>query len=63
MWVIDANLLLYAYGDQSPWHGQAREWFEALLSKEELVGIPWKSVGAFLWVSTLPKLPGMRVGG
>lgn len=63
MWVIDANLLLYAYDDQSPWYGQAREWFEALLSKEELVGIPWQSVGAFLRVSTHPKLPGMRPSG
>ncbi len=63
MWVIDANLLLYAYDDQSPWHGEARVWLEQLLSGHELVGIPWQSVGAFLRISTHPKLPGMRASG
>lgn len=62
MWVIDANLLLYAYDDQSPCHGEARIWLEQLLSGNDLVGIPWQSVGAFLRISTHPKLPGMRAG-
>lgn len=60
MKILDANLLLYAYDASSPFHAEARLWLETLLSGNELIGIPWQSVGAFLRVVTHPKLPGRR---
>src|SRR4051794_27950433 len=48
MIVIDANLLLYAYDQESPFHASAREWLERVFSGPETVGIPWTVVLAFL---------------
>ena len=38
MIIPDANLLIYAHDETSPWHGQARAWWEATLSGTEPVG-------------------------
>jgi toxin-antitoxin system PIN domain toxin len=54
--VIDANLLLYAYDRNSPFHKAAAAWFARVLSDDDLVGLPWQSVAAFLRVATNPKL-------
>lgn len=60
MKILDANLLLYAYDRNSSFHREAKNWLEDLLSSNELVGIPWQTVGAFLRVMTNPKLPAER---
>ena len=58
MIVLDANLLLYAYDPASPHHAKARPWIQQTFSGEEMVGIPWHSVAAFLRIVTNSKLPG-----
>ena len=60
MIVSDANLLLYAYDQGAPQHKKALLWFQQALMGQELVGLPWSSVAAFLRVITNPKLPGDR---
>jgi hypothetical protein len=59
--VVDANLLLYAYDPGSSHHKAARKWIEEAFSGDEIVGIPWQTVGAFLRITTNSKLPGQRV--
>ncbi len=61
MIVIDANLLLYAYDPASPHHESARSWIEQTFSGDEVIGIPWLSVAAFLRIATNSKLPGQGV--
>jgi toxin-antitoxin system PIN domain toxin len=58
--VLDANLLLYAYDPGSPMHKKARVWVEAAFSGNELVGLPWQTVAAFVRIVTNQRLPGVR---
>jgi uncharacterized protein len=50
--VLDATILLYAYDGTSPHHLAAREWLNSAFSGQELVGLPWQVVWAFLRLST-----------
>lgn len=52
MIVPDANLLLYAYDSESPFHAAAARWWAALLSSVEPVGLCPVVVFAFLRLST-----------
>jgi uncharacterized protein len=52
----DANLLLYAYDRESPFHKRAARWWSGLLSGEEPVGLCPVVVFAFLRLSTHPKV-------
>jgi toxin-antitoxin system PIN domain toxin len=61
--VVDANLLLYAYGESSPRHKEARAWLENALSGVETVGLPWQTVAAFVRIATDPRVPGYRRSG
>jgi len=54
--VLDANLLLYAYGSASPHHEPARHCITALFSGGEMIGLPWQTVHGFLRVSTDTRL-------
>ena len=56
MIVLDANLLLYAYDEDSRHHQGARLWLEAALNGPEPVGFAWVAVLAFLRVVTHPRL-------
>ena len=56
MIVPDANLLLYAYDSESPFHGQAARWWGGLLSGIEPVGLCPVVVFAFLRLSTHGKV-------
>jgi toxin-antitoxin system PIN domain toxin len=58
--VIDANLLLYAYDDRSPFHSRAKTWTERAFSDAAPVGLPWQTVWAFLRIVTNPRLPGQQ---
>ena len=57
MVLIDANLLIYAYDESSPYQRQARVWLETQFNDEPVVGLPWVSVLAFLRIVTHPNLP------
>jgi toxin-antitoxin system PIN domain toxin len=50
--VPDANLLLYAYDSDSPFHDTARSWWQACLSGQESVGLTHPTLFAFLRIST-----------
>jgi toxin-antitoxin system PIN domain toxin len=52
----DANLLLYAYDEKSPYHRTAKAWWEHCLSGGEPVGLAEVVVFAFLRVSTHPRI-------
>jgi len=58
--VLDANILLYAYGGTSPQHGKARACVEELFSGTEPVGLPWQTIAAFLRIGTNSRLAGWR---
>jgi toxin-antitoxin system PIN domain toxin len=49
---IDANLLLYAYDEESPNHAAARSWLERTLADDVEVRIPLLSVLAFIRIGT-----------
>jgi toxin-antitoxin system PIN domain toxin len=53
--LVDANILLYAVDEDSPFHGAAREWLESALNGTQRVGIPWSSVTAFVRIGTHPR--------
>jgi toxin-antitoxin system PIN domain toxin len=50
--IPDANLLLYAYDTDSPFHDAARAWWQACLSGQERVGLTHPTLFAFLRIST-----------
>ncbi|MCP9485990.1 MAG: PIN domain-containing protein [Gaiellaceae bacterium MAG52_C11] len=50
--LLDANLLLYAANQSSPFHMRTREWLDETLNGSEATGIPWQSLGTFLRIST-----------
>lgn len=52
MKILDVNLLLYAPDSSSPRHDAARPWVEQTLRSEEVVGLPWTVLLAFLRLST-----------
>jgi len=56
MILVDANLLLYAINNDAPWHWQAKQWWEQVLSGTEPVGLPWVAALAFIRISTHPKI-------
>ena len=52
MIIPDVNLLIYATNSSSLFHVEARDWWRSALVGDELVGIPWTSILAFLRLST-----------
>ncbi len=54
--LLDANLLLYAVDVRSSYHDQAAAWLERVLNGNRRVGIPWQTIGAFLRISTHPRV-------
>lgn len=52
MIIPDANLLIYAYDQTSPFHLKARSWWEGLLSNHDAIGIPLVVVLAFTRILT-----------
>lgn len=50
--LIDANLLVFAVHEESPFHVKARDWVNNQLNGEQRIGIPWQSLGAFLRIIT-----------
>jgi toxin-antitoxin system PIN domain toxin len=56
--LVDANLLLYAVDDSSKAHEAAAGWLERALNGDRRVGLPWQTIGAFLRISTHPRIMG-----
>ena len=56
MIIPDANVLIYAHDEVSPWHDKARAWWEGVLSDSEPVGIPWVVVLAVTRLLTHPTI-------
>lgn len=54
--LVDANLLLYATDSTSPDHEIASSWLTTALNGDRRVGIAWQSIGAFLRISTHPRV-------
>jgi toxin-antitoxin system PIN domain toxin len=54
--VPDANLLLYAYDRDSPFHERAKSWWQECLSGQEAVGLTHPTLFAFLRISTNAKI-------
>lgn len=52
MIVPDANLLLYAYDETSPFHSTARAWWERCLSGGEPVGLTHPVLFSFIRIGT-----------
>jgi len=52
MIVPDANLLLYAYNDASPFHEAASQWWKQCMSGSEPVGLTYPVIFAFVRIST-----------
>jgi uncharacterized protein len=50
--IVDAIVLLYAVNRQSVGHEAARRWLTGALSGNEVVGLPWVSLLAFIRMST-----------
>jgi toxin-antitoxin system PIN domain toxin len=50
--LLDANLLLFAVDQESPFHDAARTWLTDALNGNRRVGLPWQSLTAFLRIST-----------
>lgn len=55
MILVDVNLLLYAYHEQTPEHHAAKQWLETTLMGEEAVGLPWPVILGFLRLTTDPR--------
>jgi len=50
--LVDANVLIYAVDADSPNHAKARRWLEAAFAGDEIVGLPWVALTAFLRLVT-----------
>jgi toxin-antitoxin system PIN domain toxin len=53
--LLDANILLYAYDSDSPHHATCRPWLEAAFNEDEVLGLPWQTILAFVRISTNPR--------
>lgn len=56
MTVLDANVLLHAFNEDSPSHLPVKKWLTALFESGESIGLPWIAIWAFLRISTNPRL-------
>lgn len=54
--LLDANLLLYATDSASPHHDTARRWLEDSLNGPRRIALPWQTIGAFVRISTHPRI-------
>ena len=53
--LVDANILLFAIDEASPFHRAAARWLADRLGGTRRVGLAWQSLGAFLRISTHPR--------
>lgn len=53
--LVDANLLVFAVHESSPFHDAARSWLSQQLNGARRVGFPWQSLTAFMRLATHPR--------
>ena len=53
--LVDANILLFAIDEASPFHRATARWLADRLGGTRRVGLAWQSLGAFLRISTHPR--------
>jgi len=53
--LVDANILLFAVDERSPFGPRAAAWLEEQLNGSRRVGLPWHSLGAFFRLITNPR--------
>jgi hypothetical protein len=53
--LVDANILLFAVDDESPFHRSASDWLTARLNGPRRVGLAWPTLIAFLRIATNPR--------
>jgi toxin-antitoxin system PIN domain toxin len=56
MVTLDANILIYAHNEDAPEFRKANRWFSAALSDNEVIGLSWLVILAFLRISTSKRL-------
>jgi toxin-antitoxin system PIN domain toxin len=57
MYLVDANVLLYAVDADSPYHGSARDWLDdSIAGAAQSVGLPWPTLLAFVRIVTNPRV-------
>jgi len=61
MIVPDLNLLLYAYNGHMPQHPVAKEWWEAAMNGDELIGLPYEVSFGFVRIATNTRLGGAAI--
>jgi toxin-antitoxin system PIN domain toxin len=54
--LVDANILLFAADEASPFHERASEWLTHRLNGPRRIGLPWEALGAFLRLATNPRV-------
>lgn len=54
--LVDANVLLYSVDGTSRHHAASSAWMDEHLSGQQRIALPWASVGAFLRISTHPRV-------
>lgn len=53
--LVDANVLLFAQDDSSPFHEPAVRWITDALNGDTRVGLPWPALLAFVRIRTHPR--------
>jgi toxin-antitoxin system PIN domain toxin len=57
MYLVDANILLYAVNENTPSHTAAQDWLDDKLGgPTQTVGLPWPTLLAFVRVATNPRV-------
>jgi predicted nucleic acid-binding protein len=54
--IPDANLLIYAYQSQTVQHEAALAWLEAQFAGEDIVGLCWPTLWAFIRINSNPRI-------
>lgn len=54
--LVDANILLYTVDLASPHQSKATAWLGKAFAGRQRIGLPWQTIGAFLRISTNPRL-------
>jgi uncharacterized protein len=54
--LLDANLLIYATNRANPYYALANRLMDELMSGDRRVGIPWQTIGAFIRITTHPRV-------
>ncbi len=61
--LLDANLLLYTVDSEGPHYARSAGWLTEVLNGDRRVAIPWQTIGAFLRISTHPRIAAAPLQG